>query len=73
MTKHSKIISDHLNIIHKAREAFIMNKNSEKIQRTLRQNIRTSNDNIFVTGDSVYYKQGSNRRWRGPAKVLGKD
>ena len=39
MTKHSKIISDHLNIIHKAQEAFIMNKNSEKIRRALRQNI----------------------------------
>ena len=73
MIQHSKIISDHLNIIHKAREAFIMNENSEKIRKTLRHNIRTSNDNIFVTGDSVYYKRASNRRWRGPAKVLGKD
>ena len=50
-----------------------MNKNSEKIQRALRDNICTSNDNIFVTSDSVYYKEASDRRWRGPAKVLGKD
>ena len=35
--------------------------------------MRTSNDNIFVTGDSVYYKQASTRRWTGPAKVLRKD
>ena len=35
--------------------------------------MRTSNDNIFVTGDSVYYKRASDRRWRGPAKVLTKD
>ena len=53
MTQHIKIIRDYLNIIHKAREAFIMNKNSEQIQTTLRHNIGTSNGNIFVTINSV--------------------
>ena len=64
---------DHLNIIYKAREAFITNENSKKIRRALRHNILTSNDNTFVTGDSVYYKWASDRGWRGPAKVLRKD
>ena len=50
-----------------------MNENSEKIQRALRHKMHTSNDNIFVSGDSVCYKRASNRRWRGPAKVLRKD
>ena len=72
-TQHSKIISDHLNITRKAWETFIMNENSEKIQRALRHKMHTSNDNIFVSGDSVCYKRASNRRWRGPAKVLRKD
>ena len=73
MIQLSKIISDNLNIIHKPQEAFMMNKNSEKIQRALRHNICTSNNNIFVTGDSVCYKRSSDRKRRGPAKVLGKD
>ena len=73
MTQHSKIISYHLNIIHKAQEAFTMNESSEKIRRARRHNIRTSHDNIFVTGDCVYYKRASDRRWRGPPKVLGQD
>ena len=70
---HSNIIRQHLNTLHKAREAFVMNENSEKIRRALRHNVRTSNDNIYVTGDSVYYKRACDRRWRGPAVVLGKD
>ena len=72
-TQHNKIISGHLNITHKAQEAFIMNSNSEKIWRALRLNICTSNGNISVSGDSVYYKQASSRRWRNAAKVLGND
>ena len=59
--------------IHKAPEAFIMNSNSEKILRALRLNICTSNGNIFVSGDSVCYKQAFSRRWRSAAKVLGND
>ena len=73
MKQHSKFISGHLNIIQKTPEAFITNKNSDKIRRALRHNIRTSNDNIFLTGDSVYYKWAPDRRSKGSAKVLGKD
>ena len=72
-TQHNKIINGHLNIIHKAPEAFIMNSNSENILRALRLNICTSNGNIFVSGDSVCYKQAFSRRWRSAAKVLGND
>ena len=68
MIQLSKIISDNLNIIYKPQEAFMMNKNSEKIQRALRHNICTSNNNIFVTGDSVCYKRSSDRRRRGQPK-----
>ena len=49
MTQYSKIIRDYLNIIHKAQEALIMNKNSEQIRTALRHKISTSNDNIFGT------------------------
>ena len=37
MTQQSKIIRDYFNIIHKAREAFMMNENFEKIRIALRQ------------------------------------
>ena len=32
-----------------------------------------SNDNIFVTGESVHHKRVCDRYWRGPAVGLGKD
>ena len=52
----SKIVSNNLDAIHKARESFISSENSEKIRRTLSRNIRSSGDVKYVTGDSVYYK-----------------
>ena len=73
MKQHSKFISGHLNIIQKTPEAFITNKISDKIRRALRHNIRTSNDSIFLTGDSAYYKRAPDRRSKGSAKVLGKN
>ena len=49
-----------------------MSENSEKLRGALKSNVQASNDNIFVTGDSVYYKQACDRRWRRPARDLGK-
>lgn len=69
----SKIVSNNLEALHKAREAFIASENSEKIRRALAHNIRTSGDIKYVTGDSVYYKRMDSREWHGPAKVLGQD
>ena len=72
-TNHGEFLRHYLTNIHKSRKAFIMNENSEKIRRALWHNIRTSNDSIFVSGNSVYYKCICGRRWRGPAAVLVKD
>ena len=36
-------------------------------------NIRTSNDQKYFSGDSVYFKRLNERKWRGPGKVLGQD
>ena len=49
-----------------------MSENSEKLRGALKRNVQASNDNIFVTGDSVYYKSACDRRWRRPARDLGK-
>ena len=69
----SKIVSNNLDAILKAREAFISSKNSEKIRQTLSHNIRSSGDVKYISGDSVYYKRIDSKEWHGPAKVLGQD
>ena len=69
----SKIVMNNLDVIHKAREAFISRENSEKIRRALSHNIKSSGDVKYVTGDSVYYKRIDSKEWHGPAKVLGQD
>ena len=60
----NKILRQHLNIIHKARETFIKNENSEKVSWALRHNVHMSNANIFVSGDSVY-KRSWGHHWKG--------
>ena len=69
----SKIVSNNLDVIHKAREAFISSENSENTRRALSHIIRGSADVKYVTGDSVYYKRIDGKEWHGPAKVLGQD
>lgn len=72
-TNASKILTDNLTALHRAREAFIASKNSEKIRRALNLNVRNSGDIKYITEDNVYFKKANERRWRGPAKVLGQD
>ena len=69
----SKIISNNLKAIHKAREAFIASGNSEKIRRDLAHDIRTSGDIKYITVDHVYFKRADSREWHGPVTVLGQD
>ena len=64
----SKMLLDNMNALHKAREACITSESSECIRQALHHNVRTYSDNVFVTGNSVYYKQANNRKWRGPKK-----
>ena len=72
-TNTSKILTDNLAALHRAREAFIASENSETIRRALNHNVRNSDDIKCITGDNVYFKKANERRWRGPAKVLGQD
>ena len=69
----SKILTDNLAALHKARQAFISSESSEKIRRALNNNVRMSGDTKYITGDSVYFKKINKKRWRGPGKVLGQD
>ena len=68
----SKIIADHLNAMHIARQAFIQSEASDKIKRALTRNVRTATVLPYDTGDKVYYRTHGNDKMHGPAIVIGK-
>ena len=53
----SQIVAENLNAMHLARKEFIKNESYEKLRRSMRHNIRTSQDTKYYSGDVVYYKQ----------------
>ena len=69
----SDLVRENLNALHSARESFIKNENSDKIKKALRHNIRTYAEVNYSPGDKVFYKRRKDKKWQGPAKVLGKE
>ena len=69
----SQVVADNLNAKHAARHAFIQNESSEKFKRALTQQIRTSGDDTYTTGDLVFYKRENSEQWHGPGTVTGQD
>ena len=69
----TQMIKENLQMLHKAREAFIQSEHSERIRRALAHNIRTSGEIKYITGDQVYYKRKDSNEWKGPGSVLGQD
>ena len=69
----SDLVRENLNALHAARENFIKSENSDKIKKALRHNVRTYAEVHFSPGDKVFYKRRKDKRWQGPAKVLGKE
>ena len=65
----SKLVADDLNAMQSARKAFMASESSEKLTRALKRNLRTYQDAIFVTGDTMYYKRDS-KKSKGPGKVI---
>lgn len=62
----NKIVAKNLKAIHKARETFIANENSEKkVIRALSHNVRSTRDIKYMTGESAYFKQENNTEWHG--------
>ena len=72
-TSENEIIRKNLDALHAARQAYIKSESSERIARALSHNVRTYNDVKYYNGDSVYFKRAKEKKWRGPAKVLGQD
>ena len=69
----SSVIAEHLNTIASARKAFTSAQTSAKLKRALRKFIRSYSDAIYNHGDNVFYKLPDQRRWQGPAAVIGHD
>jgi len=69
----SSVIAEHLNAIATARKAFIQAQTSAKLRKALNHPVREYADVKYQTGDNVYYKLPDDRRWQGPATVIGAD
>ena len=72
-TSVSRYLSDILNALHSARNAFIQQESSEKLQRALARKTRTYSDTVYNLGDMVYYFRNNSSYWHGPAKIIGRD
>ena len=70
---YSKLVQQHLEALHSARQNFLKAEADEKVKRALNKQTRTYSDKVFSVGDQVYYKRLSSHYWHGPAKVLGKE
>ena len=69
----SQVVADNLEALRKSREEFIKADANERIRRALSKNIRKTEDENIEIGCHVYYKRDGEDRWRGPARVIGKD
>ena len=69
----SQIVANNLNALHKCREEFVKSDANERMKRALSHNIRKTDDENVIIGNYVYYKREGDDRWRGPARVIGKD
>ena len=68
----SKDIQVHLNAMYLSRQAYLEAENSERVKRALKRPLRDINQD-FNIGDSVFYKRPTIERWKGPAKIVGKE
>ena len=72
-TTSSQLIASHLNAMHASRKAFVECEASEKLRRALRSKTRSATTKNYHNGNKVLYKREKDRRWHGPAVVLGVD
>ena len=69
----SEIVLEHLTALHCARKAFVQSEASERLNRAIKKQTRSSTSLVFQNGDSVYYKRDGSHEWKGPGKVTGTD
>ena len=71
-TTVSKMLADHLNAMYLSRQAYMKAMQSDRLKRALKDRI-TFQDEKYFLGDQVYFKRKDQKRWQGPASVLGQD
>ena len=69
----SKVVANNLNALRKSKEEFMKADANERIRRALSRNVSKTSESDIEIGNYVYYKRESEDRWRGPARVIGKD
>ena len=69
----SEIVLGHLTALHCARKAIVQLEVSERLNRAIKKQTRSSTSLAFQNGDSVYYKRDGSHEWKGPGKVIGTD
>ena len=67
------VVAEYLQNLSCARKAFVLAENSAKLRKALQKPVRSSCDAIYSTGDQVFYKLLKEKRWQGPATVIGQD
>lgn len=65
-------VGERISALHASRKAFTEVESSERIRRTIRKRFKTTDD-IYVTGDNVYYKRADCPEWKRPGVVIGQD
>ena len=68
----SKLLADHLNAMYLSRQAYMKAMQSDRLKRALKDKITFQDEKYFI-GDQVYFKRKDQKRWQGPASVLGQD
>ena len=63
----SNDVREHLIRMHKAREAFRLADNDEKIKRALKSRISSYTNEMYESGDKVYFNEKDKTDWSGPA------
>ena len=62
----SKDDRNHIGNIHKARKAFRVEDNDERLKRALRSRISKYTNEQFEADDRVYFKEKDKMQWSGP-------
>ena len=66
-------VEENLSAMRFARKALIEAESSEKIKRALSHNVRGNTEIKYDSGDKVFFKRNEQKRWHGPAIVIGQD
>ena len=69
----SPIILEHLKAIVNARKAFVQAETSAKLFKALKHQSLSNCDSMSTKGDNILYRSPQEKRWHGPAIVIGTD